>query len=232
MLDSADADSLPPQRWLSDANILSLLSLINARQIAVAEIELENWHYPGIRDFALSMLRDHTSLQRSIDSASEHLRLAPIRPALADRVSAVFQAQVDSMLVRGRGGRGNLDIAFVGEQITSHQLMANYVQQFAAAAETVELQNFLNGVGTRVAAELSQSRAMQRRPATSYDSAAPDSMKGRDSASIQTRLDSARRKADSALAKPDSGRAKPDSVVKPDSTRAKPDTLRTKPDTI
>lgn len=222
--ESTDTDTMPTERWLSDANVLSLLSLMNARQIAAAEIEFENWHLPGIRDFALSMLRDHTSLQRSIDSASERLKIPPIRPALADRISIVFQAQLDTMLMRGRGGAGNLDRAFVAQQISSHALMASYIQQLAGVAESVELQNFLGTVSTRVAAELSQSRAMQTRPA-SLDSISTDSLKRRDSVRIK--------QPDSARVRPDSIQAKPDPIrPKPDPVRTRPDSIATKPDSI
>src|SRR5437016_1180595 len=49
----SDSISKPiKERWITDANILSLLSAMNARQIAAADVELETWHSDTVRAFA------------------------------------------------------------------------------------------------------------------------------------------------------------------------------------
>src|SRR4051812_44510293 len=40
------------ERWITDENILSLVSAMNARQIAAADVELEAWHNETVREFA------------------------------------------------------------------------------------------------------------------------------------------------------------------------------------
>jgi hypothetical protein len=171
-----DSSSRPAvEKWISDPNVISLLSLMNARLIAAANVELENWHLENVREFAMLMARDHLALQRSIDSLIERVNIAPIRPALAGPIGAHFQAQLDSMLRRGSGPRGALDRAFVDQQVASHALMADYITQLAAVAENPALRDLLSIAARQVAADLRQARAMQTRMAAT-DSLAADSV--------------------------------------------------------
>jgi predicted outer membrane protein len=145
-------------RWITDPNVLALVTALNDRQIAAADIELENWHVDTARAFAASMAREHAELQHSIDSAAASLRLTPIAPALAKRWTSVMQAQIDSMR---RAGESGLDLAFVRQQTNSHQLMATYLKQLAAAAERPELGGFLEASSAKVASQAQRAAALQ-----------------------------------------------------------------------
>ena len=147
---------MPREKWISDANILSLLSLMNARQINAANVELQSWHSDTVRAFAVSMLRDHADLQHSIDSVADRTHIAPVAPALSQSVSLTMQAQVDSLVGRGP----SLDRAYVHEAVGSHQIMSDYVQQLAAVAERPEVQAVVAGAVSRVSAQLARARML------------------------------------------------------------------------
>lgn len=181
------ADRAPAEKWIFDPNVLSLLSLMNGRQIAAAEIELEEWHSDTVRVFASQMMHDHAALQRSIDSLVERLNMAPVRPAIAAQIGAAFQAQIDSMVAYRSGPRGSLDRAFVRQQIAGHALMASYIQQLAGVAERPELRALLSSAATVAKTELARARGMQARLAASDSQAVADS----------ARKNAARRKRDS-----------------------------------
>ena len=134
------AAARPRIRWLNDANVLSLLGVMNSRQIAAADVELESWHLDNVRAFASTMAREHAELQHSADSLAEQLRIAPITPALAQVLAARMQAQVDTL--RWRPGR-SLDRAFLRQQVASHELMADYVANLTGVAERPEVQALL-----------------------------------------------------------------------------------------
>jgi len=166
------ANAKPVVRWLTDANILSLLGVMNARQIAAADVELEAWHVDSVRAFAAGVARDHAELQHSVDSLGERLHLAPIAPALAQTVSATMQAQVDT--IRRAEGR-MLDRVFMRQQVASYQFMTGYVAQLGAVAEQPEVQALLSTAKDRMTGELNHARALQTRLAVADSAAAADS---------------------------------------------------------
>ncbi len=175
-----DSSATPKEQWITDANVLALVGMMNAHQISAANVELQAWHSDTVRDFATSMLHEHTDLQHSVDSAAGALHLVPIAPALALPMGAAMQAQVDSV-----GGRGpQLERAYVQEQVSSHALMAEYLQELAGVAEAPAVQTMLSNATIRVASELSRARALQALLAASdstavADSAAKDSVRRR-----------------------------------------------------
>lgn len=145
-------------RWITDANALSLASAVNARAIAAAEVELENWHVDTARAFAASMAREHADLQHSLDSLTERLKMAPVSPALAKAWTSALQAQIDTIWRAGDLGR---DLAFVRQQVTSHQLMSDYFTQLAAVAERPELRAFLESAAAKTASQAQRASALQ-----------------------------------------------------------------------
>jgi predicted outer membrane protein len=145
-------------RWITDANVLSLLSIMSSRQIAAADAELQAWRSDTVRAFAASVAREHAELQHSVDSLSERMHVAPIAPALADPITAAMQAQIDSMK---QPHAGSLDRAFVREQVASEGMMADYVQQMMGVAERPEVQALLASASTRVGAQIGRARTLQ-----------------------------------------------------------------------
>ena len=145
-------------RWITDANVLSLASAVNARAIAAADVELENWHVDTARAFAASMAREHADLQHSIDSLAARLNLTPVSPALAKSWTSALQAQIDTIWRAGEGGR---DLAFVRQQANSHQLMADYFTQLAAVAERPELQVLLESAAAKTTSQAQRATALQ-----------------------------------------------------------------------
>jgi len=148
----------PSARWITDANALSLASALNGRAIAAADVELENWHVDTARAFAASMAREHADLQHSIDSLTERLKIAPVSPALAKQWTSALQAQIDTIWRAGELGR---DLAFIRQQVNSHQLMSDYFTQLAAVAERPELRALLESAAAKTASQAQRASALQ-----------------------------------------------------------------------
>ena len=144
-------------KWLTDANVLSLLTTMSAKQIAAADVELQAWRSDSVRAFAASVARDHAGIQHSVDSLALRLRLAPIAPALADPLTTAMQASIDSLK---QDHSALLDRAFIRQQITSESLMSDYAEQLAAVAEQPQVQALSASAAARVRAELTRLRAM------------------------------------------------------------------------
>ena len=166
------ASAKPHVRWLSEANLLSLLGVMNSRQIAAADVELEGWHVDSVRAFAAGVAREHAELQHSADSLSERLHLMPVAPALAQPVSATLQARTDT--VRRAEGRA-LDRVFMRQQVASYQFMTDYLGQLGAVAENPDVQALLSTARDGAATQLNHARTLQARLAVSDSVAAADS---------------------------------------------------------
>ncbi len=151
-------DSAVTARWITDANVISLFGAMNARQIAAADVELENWHNDAARAFAASMAREHAELQHSADSLAARLGITPVAPALTKPWMSAMQAQIDSLR---RVRASSFDSAFVHQQITSHQLMLEYLQQLASASQHPDVQSMLSAAAKRVASQLDRARSLE-----------------------------------------------------------------------
>ena len=160
-----------PVRWLTDANVLSLLSMMNSLQIAAADVELEAWHVDNVRALAAAAAREHGELQHAVDSVAQRIHAVPVAPALAQTVSAAMQPDLD--VLRRSGGR-TVDRAFVRQQIVSAQLMEEYLDELAAVTEHHEVRSLLGAARDSVAAQLTRTTAQQARFALA-DSVAADS---------------------------------------------------------
>lgn len=159
-------------KWLSDANILSLLGVMNGRQVAAANIELQAWHSDTVRAFASGIAHDYAELQHSVDSLAEGIKIAPVAPALATNVLATMQPPIDS-LTAYRGAA--LDRAFVREQIAAQRFIGGYVDQLSGDAERPEISALLAAAVERVGSDLARAQALQASLIVSDSAAAADS---------------------------------------------------------
>lgn len=219
---ATDTAAEPVARWLTDANVLSLLATVNARQVEAASIELQAWQSDTVRALAAWMWREHTSMARGIDSLSRRMRMPPVAPALGSTVNQTLQPAVDSL----RGLRGDsLDHAYVRQQIASHEWMANYTAQLRGVAERPEIAAFLGVTASRVGAQIARARAVgalleAKALIDTVDSAAQSEVR------VPPEGRGARRKRQSPAdtvspaRRPDTTRVRP---ARPDSVRVPPD---------
>lgn len=171
--DSVQRDSTVTPHWLSDANLLALVAVMNQKQVAAADLELGAWRSDTVRALAAQMAAEHAALQRSADSLATSMKIAPVPGALTGDVMAIFQSQIDSAMA-GRGGSA-LDRAYVGQQVASHTLMSDYLDQFVQLAQRPELRGWLEAAGSRVDAQLARAKAVQGQLAVA-DSIVADSL--------------------------------------------------------
>jgi predicted outer membrane protein len=147
-------------RWLTDANVLSMLSTMTGKQIAGADVELQAWHSDTVRAFAASVARDQAAVQHSVDSLASRLRMTPVAPALEETLNTELDAALDALKqVRG----ASLDRAFVSEQITTDSLLSDYAEQLAAVAERPEVQALSTSVASQTASQLIRARSLLAR---------------------------------------------------------------------
>jgi predicted outer membrane protein len=158
--------------WVNDANVLSVLSVMNTRQIAAADIELEGWHSEDARTIAEAVARDHAELQHLVDSVVTASHIAPQSSALTSQIGLEMQRLVDTIIARRSV---TLDRAFARQQVASDQLMSTYLAQLNAAAENGDVKTVTATVATRVAGQLARAKVLRAAFAIADSSAAADS---------------------------------------------------------
>jgi predicted outer membrane protein len=158
LADTAHHDSIATPRWLSDGSILSLLGVIDARQVALADAELQAWHSDTVRAFAADLARGHAELQHTVDSLAAAARLTPVVPALQDSLIAALQPHLDT--VNASHGP-QMDRVFVQQAINTGQFLSDYLAQLTAVAATPEVQALVDDAGQRVASELARGKQIQ-----------------------------------------------------------------------
>ncbi len=146
--------------WITDANAVSMMRTMTARQLAAADVELSAWHSDTVRAFAADVAREQAAIQRSVDSTAGQLNLSGVAPALAQLVNDSLQATIDS-LQRHRGT--TLDRAFVAQQVSSLALVQRYASLLAATSRAPELQAVLASAAARVGTQLDRARALNAR---------------------------------------------------------------------
>lgn len=156
---NADSTALSDdQVWITDGNVLALLGVMNARQIAAADVELEAWHTDTVRTFASSVAHDHAALQHSVDSLAARLKVAPVVSALVQRIDTSFRVRVDSLrAVEGRP----LERAFVHQQVVAESAYAIYADQLTGASTAPELRSLLESAAARARADAGRARSLE-----------------------------------------------------------------------
>jgi hypothetical protein len=149
--------ALEAQAWITDGNALSLLGVMNARQIAAADVELEAWHSDTVRAFAAAVAREHAEQQHSADSLATRLKIAPMMSALNLRIDTAFRARIDSL--RGLSST-SLERGFVHQQVVAEQAIADYSDQLTGAVRAPELRALMESSANAARARLARARTL------------------------------------------------------------------------
>jgi hypothetical protein len=153
----------PDAAWITDGNALALVGVLNARQIAAANVELDAWHTDTIRSYATLVAHEHAELQRSVDSLAGRIKVVPVMSALDVQIDSAFRVRVDSL----RGLRGApLERAFAHEQVVAEQAIADYADQLNGAVRAPELRALMESMANSARARLTRAKGFELALAT------------------------------------------------------------------
>jgi len=144
------------QAWITDANALALLGVMNARQISAAEVELDSWHSDTVRAFAQVVAHEHAAQQRTTDSLAARLKIAPVMSALDLRIDSAFRARVDSLRALPPS---SLERGFAHQQTVAEQAIADYADQLAGAVRAPEIRALTESAASAARARLTRANA-------------------------------------------------------------------------
>lgn len=80
--------------WLTDSNIVALATQLNGDAQGMARLESQAWTREPYRFLAAQILRDHATMQSSIDSVASLRRIPAQMPAIAPGMKAPYDSVI------------------------------------------------------------------------------------------------------------------------------------------
>ena len=142
---------------LSDANMFSVLALINGSEIRAAQLAEQRATNLQIKEFATDMIREHRSLQESVDSVALMLNVTPQSPPVADSMQARMQALRDSVSTIAST---EFDRAYMQSQVQAHEQALEALRQLTTAADAAPLRATIDRAIEAVETHLTRARSI------------------------------------------------------------------------
>jgi putative membrane protein len=109
----------------------------DAFEIQSSELAAQRAARQEVKDFAATMVRDHTLTSQQLAALAPQLNITPPTPQL----DAAKQGQIDSL--RGQSGQ-TFDDAYLDGQVAAHTEAVRMFAQFSASAEPGPLRDWAN----------------------------------------------------------------------------------------
>jgi len=121
---------------MSDANILSMISLSNGAEIATSKAAQNNLTNANAKAFASDMIKSHQQMQGQVDQLVTRLNITPQAPPTAE----AMQKMIDSATTALNSARGAaVDTQYMSFQVQAHQRTLNDLQRFETMAQNAEV---------------------------------------------------------------------------------------------
>ena len=153
---------------LSEPNIMSLIGMSNAGEIATSKAVQGKAKNANVKAYAADMIKEHTAMQGEADRLATKLNVTPQPPAAAD----AMQKMVDSVTTALGGGTGagattgaaagtDVDRQYMDFQVRSHQQTLDNLQRFQTQAQNAELKALIEKSIPKVQAHLQRAQDIQ-----------------------------------------------------------------------
>ena len=152
--DSIVAGSTLAQPPMSDANILSAVTMANAGEVSAGELAGTRARNADVKAFARMMVTEHQAMQKDGDRIAAAASLQPQAAASADSIQRAATASLDSL--KALSG-ADFDRAYMAAQVRDHQNTLTALQRMANDAQNAELKAMLQGAIPKVQQHLDRA---------------------------------------------------------------------------
>lgn len=153
---------------LTEPNIMSLIGMSNAGEIATSKAVQGKAKDANVKAYAADMIKEHTAMQGEADKLATKLNVTPQPPAAAD----AMQKMVDSVTTALGGGTGagattgaatgaDVDRQYMDFQVRAHQQTLDNLQRFQTQAQNAELKALIEKAIPKVQAHLQRAQDIQ-----------------------------------------------------------------------
>jgi putative membrane protein len=127
----------PAASAMSAAEFAQNVANADAFEIQSSELAAQRGARQEVKDFAATMVRDHTMTSQQLAALAPQLNMTPPTPML----DAAKQGRIDAL--RAQSGQG-FDDAYLDAQVAAHTEAVTMFEQFVASAEPGPLRDWAN----------------------------------------------------------------------------------------
>jgi putative membrane protein len=154
---------------MTDGNIAATIKVLNDGQIELGELATKKASSAQIKTFARDMIRDHTAMQKSLDSLAAAKNLAPQTAPMSESIKSDAQAMHDRL---DKLSGATFDSAYINGQVTDHQKALDALNNMSSAATDADVKSAIRGAIPMVQGHLDRARSLTTAGrSTSTDSA-------------------------------------------------------------
>ncbi|HSJ31287.1 MAG TPA: DUF4142 domain-containing protein [Longimicrobiales bacterium] len=160
--DAAEAAETPAPAAasLSDAEIAAIVVAANAIDVGYGEIARERATDERVREFAETMIRDHTAVNRSAGELVGRLGVTP-QPNDVSRSLEASAAETREMLLNASGAE--FDRSYIANEVAYHRTVLDALDNLLVPnATNAELKETLTGVRPAFEAHLRHAESLQQ----------------------------------------------------------------------
>lgn len=149
---------------LSDATIVAIFDYANTRDIETAELALERAESERVKEFARTLIRDHTQVRKQGRELAEKLGVTPTPP----QEDEAKQQHARAMETLRAASGAAFDRAWLEYEIDYHSSVIQALNEnLLAAIENQELKAFVESVAPAFQAHLRAARDLKTRVVSS-----------------------------------------------------------------
>lgn len=150
------ADASPP----NDAQIAMIAVVANTVDIDAGKLAAEKASSKEVKDFAETMIRDHTAVNAKATALAKKLGVTPEESA----TSKSLKADGDKMLAKLKGMSGaEFDKAYVDNEVSYHEAVIGVVTNtLIPNTKNAELKSLLESAGPIFASHLEHAKHLQK----------------------------------------------------------------------
>lgn len=158
-LQTAALPAAAPAPALTDPEIAHIAVTANAIDVETARLVESRTTTPAVRDFAQTMITDHTAVNEQAAALAQRLGVTP----QDNDVSKSLQAGAAEARAQLEGLNGaDFDRAYIDREIGYHQAVLDAIDQtLIPSATNAELRGLLEQVRPAIVAHLDHARALQ-----------------------------------------------------------------------
>jgi putative membrane protein len=150
----------PGGQALNDARIADIAVTANSIDSTTGELALEHSSSKAVKDFAQTMIRDHSAVNRKAEALASQLSLTPEDNDISDQLKDQAD-QTSSDLDNLKGAA--FDRAYIANEVAMHEsVLASLDNTLIPGAQNAELKQLLTSVRPTFEAHLKRAQALQQ----------------------------------------------------------------------
>ena len=161
MGDTAAAAAAGP---MSDANIVSLISMSNSEEIGDSKVAQTKATNANVKAFANDMVKDHQTLQGQVDKLGTKANITAQEPATASAEKQRMEQEMTQLQNTAKGA--DFDRTYIEDQISDHQKTLDNLQRLQTDAQNAELKSLIEKTIPKVQQHLQRAKDIQGKMAS------------------------------------------------------------------